>query len=114
FEAAADLEVFILILDHRAAFLNRDIDVVRFLLGRLMQPDGKKSATKSDRQLARGLFANVEVLVEPAARWAEDAPFAPAKFDYFLAAAGGVGLGTALFRPKQSVAFRFENDDHRD
>src|SRR5215510_16567235 len=77
-----------------------------------MQPDGKKSAAKSERQLARGLFANVEVLVEPSARWAEDAPFLPAKFDHFLAAAGGVGLGAALLRPKQSISLRFENHDH--
>src|SRR5215468_9736634 len=78
-----------------------------------MQADGEKSAAKSERQLARGFFADVEVLVEPSARWAEDAPFTPAKFDYFLAAAGGVGLGAALLRPKQSISLRFVNHDDR-
>src|SRR5262245_25864178 len=77
-----------------------------------MEPDGKKSAAKSKRQLACCFFADVEVLVEPAARWAEDAPFAPAKFDHFLTTAGGVGLCPALLRPKQSISLRFENHDH--
>src|SRR5262249_36110670 len=78
----------------------------------LVQTDRKQSAAESQRQLARRLFANVKVLVEPAARWAEDAPFAPAKFYHFLAVAGRVGSGAALFGPKQSVSRRFENDDH--
>src|SRR5262245_15446824 len=78
-----------------------------------MQADGKKSAAKSERQLARGFFADVKVLVKPSARWADDAPSAPAKFDHFLATAGGVGLRPALLRPKQSISLRFENHDHR-
>src|SRR2546429_634356 len=77
-------------------FFYRDINAVGFLFGRLVQADRKKSAAKSQRQLARGFFADVEVLVEPAAWRAEDAPFAPAKFDHFLAAARGVGLSAAL------------------
>src|SRR5262245_13204136 len=77
-----------------------------------MQSDRKKSAAKSQRQLARGFSADVEVLVEPSTRWAKDAPFAPAKLDHFLATAGGVGLGPALLRPKQSISLRFENHDH--
>src|SRR5262249_45849079 len=89
------------------------MDAVGFLLGCLMQSDGEKSAAKSERQLARGFFADIEVLVEPSARWAEDASFTPVKFDYFLAAAGGVGLGAAFLRPQQSISLRFENRDHR-
>src|SRR4029077_19300115 len=84
-----------------------------FFLAAWCSPNGKQPAAKSERQLARGFFTDIEVLVARAAGRAEDASFAPAKFDHFPAAARGVGLGAALLRPEQGVAFRFENHDHR-
>jgi hypothetical protein len=56
-----------------------------------MQSNRKQSATKSHRQLARGLLADVEVLMKPAARRAEDAAFAPAKLE-----SSGSGLFQSL------------------
>src|SRR5436853_3749557 len=106
FEAAADLGIFVLVLDHGPAVFDRDIDAVGFFLGHLVQPNWKQPAAKSHGQLARGLFADVEVLVKPAAWRAEDASLAPAKLDDFCAAAGGIRLGAALLRPEQGISLR--------
>ena len=73
-----------------------------------MQP-----AAESERELARRFFADVEVLVKPTAGRAQNAALAPAQLDDLIAAAGGVRLGSALFRPEQRISLRFQNHDHR-
>ena len=104
--AAANFGVLVLVLDHRAAVFDRNVDPVGFPLGHLVQPNRKQPAAKSHRQLARGLFADVEVLVKSAAWRAEDASLAPAKLDDFCAAAAGIRLGAALLRPEQRISLR--------
>src|SRR5207249_11922838 len=103
---AANVSLLLRVPGHRAAVFDRDVDPVGFPPGHLVQPNRKQPAAKSHRQLARGLFADVEVLVKPAAWRAEDASLAPAKLDDFCAAAGGIRLGAALLRPEQGISLR--------
>src|SRR6266550_1608332 len=72
-----------------------------------------QSAAESERKLARGFFADVEVLVKPTAGRAQNAALAPAQLDDLIAAACRVRLRAALLRPEQRVSFRFQNHDHR-
>ena len=54
---------------------------------------------ESERQLARSFLADVEVLVKPTARRAQNAALVPAQLDDLSAAACRVRLSAAFLRP---------------
>src|SRR5581483_11507903 len=70
-------------------------------------------AAVAKRELARFLIAGIEMLVEPAARRAEDAALAPVDLDALIGVAGLIGPNPRFRRPHERVALRAQDEQNR-
>src|SRR5262249_54109402 len=101
-----DLRIFLVVIDHRAAVLQRCHDRVIVFFQARVKTGGIDSATHAQREMAGWLAAGIEVLVIPTTRRTIDAAFLPVHFDDLVLVAALVRLGPKLLRPEQYVTRR--------
>src|SRR5688572_5005696 len=77
FEIDANLRIFVFVLDHRAALAHASANSFFVYGAPTTEQIFTRLAAVAKRQLAGLLVAGIEMLMEPAARRAEDAAFAP-------------------------------------
>src|SRR5687768_7788349 len=71
------------------------------------------AAAVAHGEMARRLFAGVEVLMKPVAWRTVNTPLPPLDLDHFVLVTITVGMDAPLFVPKQDVTHRLRPDDNR-
>src|SRR3989338_4113473 len=91
FIAAADLRVFIFVVDQSAALFYVYVDPILAALGCNLEADRVEPAAEAQRQVARRLRAGIEVLMKPPAGRAVDAPLPPADLHHLIGLSAFIG-----------------------
>jgi len=105
-KANFDLRIFLVVVDHRAAILQRCHDRVIVLFQARVKAGRINSAAHAQREMARRLAAGVEVLVIPAARRTINAAFLPVDYDDLVLVAALVRLGGPAERTSAICSIR--------
>src|SRR5262245_26468756 len=107
-KANSDRRIFLIVVDHRAAILQRCHDRVIVLFQARVKAGRIDSTAHAEREMARGLAAGIEVLVIPAARRTIDPAFLPVHFNDLVLMAALVRHGSKLLWPEQYITSRSE------